>query len=265
MSDTRSGMRINWRQAAGEALLIFLGVLLALGGQAWWEARSDALSEELILSGIRADLSRDSVDAARALTYARGRVVGADRLLAFIEDPDAGTLAPIETSPGATGLGPYFDATLSDFGTREWSPRQALSLAASEIAFGQMDVSRATFDEAVASGRLGVVKDEALRSRIAYYYYDAQRSARTIDSRAEAQWYEFRRTLAEAGISPASADPGDILATLKSHPGILAELKNLRSLAFFQTIQLQVSMTEAQRLMDAIDSSPTVASDQPIR
>lgn len=30
---------INWKQAAGEALLIVLGVLLALGGQAWWEAR----------------------------------------------------------------------------------------------------------------------------------------------------------------------------------------------------------------------------------
>lgn len=30
---------INWKQAAGEALLIVLGVILALGGQAWWEAR----------------------------------------------------------------------------------------------------------------------------------------------------------------------------------------------------------------------------------
>ena len=32
-------LKVNWRQAAGEALLLLLGVLLALGGQAWWEAR----------------------------------------------------------------------------------------------------------------------------------------------------------------------------------------------------------------------------------
>lgn len=31
--------RVNWRQAAGEAFLLLIGVLLALGGQAWWETR----------------------------------------------------------------------------------------------------------------------------------------------------------------------------------------------------------------------------------
>ncbi len=33
--------RINWRQAAGEGLILLAGVLLALGGQAWWEARAE--------------------------------------------------------------------------------------------------------------------------------------------------------------------------------------------------------------------------------
>ena len=34
-------LRINWRQAAGEAVLLLAGVLLALAGQAWWEARAE--------------------------------------------------------------------------------------------------------------------------------------------------------------------------------------------------------------------------------
>lgn len=34
-------LRINWRQAAGESLLLLLGVLLALSAQAWWEARAE--------------------------------------------------------------------------------------------------------------------------------------------------------------------------------------------------------------------------------
>ena len=33
--------RINWRQAAGEAVILLAGVLLALAGQAWWEARAE--------------------------------------------------------------------------------------------------------------------------------------------------------------------------------------------------------------------------------
>ena len=32
-------IRVNWRQAAGEALLLLVGVLLALIAQAWWETR----------------------------------------------------------------------------------------------------------------------------------------------------------------------------------------------------------------------------------
>jgi len=40
--ETRRGA-INWRQAGGEGLLIFLGVVVALLGQAWWEDRSEQL------------------------------------------------------------------------------------------------------------------------------------------------------------------------------------------------------------------------------
>lgn len=31
--------KVNWKQAAGEAFLLLLGVILALAGQAWWESR----------------------------------------------------------------------------------------------------------------------------------------------------------------------------------------------------------------------------------
>lgn len=33
--------RVNWRQAAGEAVVLLAGVSLALMGQAWWESRSE--------------------------------------------------------------------------------------------------------------------------------------------------------------------------------------------------------------------------------
>ena len=38
---------INWGQAAGEALLILIGVLFALGADAPWEERSEREQEPL--------------------------------------------------------------------------------------------------------------------------------------------------------------------------------------------------------------------------
>ena len=38
MTNTNNS-NVNWKQAASEAFLLLIGVLLALGGQAWWEDR----------------------------------------------------------------------------------------------------------------------------------------------------------------------------------------------------------------------------------
>ena len=70
---------VNWRQASGEALLIFAGVLVALGGQAWWEYRGDREAERHFLRGVLADVRRDSADAPLALIVAQERLVAADR------------------------------------------------------------------------------------------------------------------------------------------------------------------------------------------
>jgi len=46
---------VDWRQAAGDAFLLLIGVLLALGGQAWWEARAE---RKAMLRDLRNDCSR---------------------------------------------------------------------------------------------------------------------------------------------------------------------------------------------------------------
>jgi len=84
---------INWRQASGEALLIFAGVLVALAGQAWWEYRGDREAERL-----------------------------------------------------------------------ELTPASAVPLAASAFSYARLDLSDATFREAVASGRLNTIQDAEVRA-----------------------------------------------------------------------------------------------------
>jgi hypothetical protein len=48
--------RINWGQAAGEALLILFGILLALGAEAWWEERSERREEHEYLEALAGEL-----------------------------------------------------------------------------------------------------------------------------------------------------------------------------------------------------------------
>lgn len=50
--------RINWGQAAGEALFILLGIFLALGVDAWWEERSERRQEQEYLEALVAELDQ---------------------------------------------------------------------------------------------------------------------------------------------------------------------------------------------------------------
>ncbi len=52
-------LAVNWRQAAGEALLICLGVGVALLGQAWWEARTERVAVQQHFDGLLDELRRN--------------------------------------------------------------------------------------------------------------------------------------------------------------------------------------------------------------
>jgi hypothetical protein len=50
--------RINWGQAAGEALLILVGILLALATDAWWQEHSERRQEREYLEALVAELDQ---------------------------------------------------------------------------------------------------------------------------------------------------------------------------------------------------------------
>mgnify|MGYP001819031635 CR=1 FL=1 len=50
--------KINWGQAASEALLILVGILLALAADAWWEERSERLQEREYLEALASELDQ---------------------------------------------------------------------------------------------------------------------------------------------------------------------------------------------------------------
>lgn len=246
---------VNWRQASGEALLIFAGVLVALAGQAWWEYRGDREAEQHFLSGVLADVLRDSADASLAFIVAQQRLVAADRLLEAVGDPFAGRfiarqgLAPV-TEPA------IFLATLQEGERLGLTPASAVPLAGSAFSYARLDLSDATFREAVASGRLDTIRDAELRAEISFYYYTGARTSATADERAASQWRRFREVLTDAGLSPSgSASEDDVMAVLLSDRRLVAELHNLRDHALDQVVALGVSRKNAATLITRVRSS----------
>jgi len=83
-----NAFRVNWPQAAGEALLIFIGVMAALAGQAWWENRVEARLVAEHLANIRDELAGNLEELPRAADVNRAdadRAATLSRLL--VGDP----------------------------------------------------------------------------------------------------------------------------------------------------------------------------------
>ena len=84
---TKPRTRINWRQAAGEAVLLLAGVLLALAGQAWWEARAEHRAVRKHVDNLLIELAENR----RGLEFVVGRhklkVESCVRLITLLRDP----------------------------------------------------------------------------------------------------------------------------------------------------------------------------------
>ena len=58
---------ISWRHAAGEILLIFIGVVIALQASDWWDRKAERRLETAYLVELQSDLQQDRQKVAEAL------------------------------------------------------------------------------------------------------------------------------------------------------------------------------------------------------
>lgn len=242
--------RVNWHQALGEAALIFVGVVVALLGQAWWEYRADRDLEHHLLSGIRMDLREDSVDASSTIENAEVRAAAADELLLLARDPDAGVL------PTALGRADGQAATKHLGAVRAKYPPGTISPGDAPLLLGAVSVfdhSSATFSEAVASGSLGVVRDQDLRSRTSRYYFLVERFTR-VDDRVEQVAQELRSVLAESGLSPHGTSSEDAVSrALRQNTQLVPAVKSVRSFALRQIDRQLILGAERLELAAELD------------
>ena len=155
---------LSWSRAAGEFVVIVLGVLVALAADSWNDARLERIEETEYLLRLHHDLQRDTAQHGFVLDWMDRK----ERSLRHLREVLASTtLTDQDTATLLSDL-----ANASNFG---WN-------------VGPLAV-RATFEDLRSSGKLGLIRDAELRAALIAY----QDHAEGADRRLEARKTEFPR------------------------------------------------------------------------
>jgi len=139
----------NWTAVALDFFIVVVGVFIGIQVANWNEARGDRALGEDYVQRLTADLERDFVATSDILNYyqaVRDSIVEADRLLST-DDGDA---------------------------------RQLVIAAYRASEFASTPPNRATWDQIVSSGHLGLLPDGAVGSDLSEYYTFDESNAATI-------------------------------------------------------------------------------------
>ena len=138
MSERRWGRTLNWRAAAGEVVLIVLGILIAMAASDWQNRRAARQTELAALRELHTALSEDLATLEAALSR--------------YEDLDASVTSLLSHLRSGA---PYSDSLDARFG--------------SVYGFRSLDLNRAGY-ESLKSRGLDLISEDSLRSRIAGVY-----------------------------------------------------------------------------------------------
>ena len=235
--------RARW---LAEFFLIVLGILTALAVDDWKQGREDRALERYILAGVREDLRRDTTDSGGAIRAAEGRAAAADELLRLTGDPVAGKIPPMDRN-----LDQGLNTVRARYPTGSLSARAALVLLADQR---RLDLSNATFTEAITRGGFDKVRDLSLRSMISTHYFNAGRYVRA-DDRVVLNYLHFRGVLAQAGLAPGDGDNADtLLSAIRRDRALVAEIKTQREFSLRQISHQSEFMASAVAVLNRLDA-----------
>ncbi|MGD8278184.1 MAG: DUF6090 family protein [Gemmatimonadota bacterium] len=137
----QAGRVLDWRHAAGELVLIVVGILIALAASEWQNDRAERRTEIALLEELEHGLTTDITSLNGMLERYRGTEDRVSRLLGYMQ---AG--------------GEYSDTLEAYFGAA--------------YGFQSLDLNRAGYESLKSQG-LDLVSDATLRSRIAQVYEQA--------------------------------------------------------------------------------------------
>ncbi|MBK9177589.1 MAG: hypothetical protein IPM46_14905 [Flavobacteriales bacterium] len=177
--------------AIGEIVLVVIGILIALQINNWNNYTKDRELEEQYVSGLIVDLQADSLSINKLKVDSDEQVRRKEKLCEYLDG------------------GSFPEDSIHHYFSKQWGM---------SVGFNP---TTTTFDEMKSAGRLNVIKDPALRSRIIKTYNKYQ----TFINGGQAYYERHRGELRKL----AFQDPGVFDAgILKNpiHPNIVEALKN---------------------------------------
>lgn len=177
-----------------DLLIVVLGVVIGLALWNWSNTRTEAVKLHTLEDRLVTDLREEAWISAYILTYDREVLANAERALAGFENS--------ESMSGERFLIAAYRASQYTW----WNPR------------------RAAYDELLAAGKLGQLKDDGLRSA-AHYIYTSPLLADIADRGASSSWRDgFRMTVpvsVQRSLSEACGDQTKPMGDFDRLNGIL--------------------------------------------
>lgn len=135
----------DWVALGSELIIVVVGIFIAIQVDSWWRHRDELQQEQLYIARLIEDVERDKTAINRAISLARVRLSLADLLINAAVDPEIVLRRPAD-----------FMAAV-----RQSSFTHTASL------------NTDTFEELRATGRLGLLRNDELKSALfEYYRYD---------------------------------------------------------------------------------------------
>jgi len=136
-------LRLDGAYLVGELIIVVSGVLLALAVDSWNDARLDRAEEALVLDRLAADLQLDTANYAFVQRGLEAKV---------------GSLRQVR------------DVLVANMPLLDSTSFIAQVVRGANFGWNQPVALRATYDDLIGSGRLGLVRSVEVRDRLARYY-----------------------------------------------------------------------------------------------
>jgi len=232
----------NWRRLGAEAVVIIFSVLVALALDDWRDATAERALEQHLLVTLTEDLKADLEELDSSLESAVVVEQASNFLLGEANEYLAGEL-------GSTGLGLSRLVENSPNASRVTQEQAAVRVLVGGIDFDQSDL---TYQEMMSTGSFRVVRNEALRRKVARYYWMVG-SFNITNSTAESYRIGLTKALLRNGVAPGSINP-ELLSNAVDDPEVCALIEQLGATA--QTLHdVHVTFSQqARQLLAAVEA-----------
>ena len=233
----------EWTAIAIDFVIVVVGVFVGLQVSNANDVRKDRVRETVFLSALARDVRSDIEEIDEIIRVSTLRLSA----MRYLIETASGAPMPQSLS-SARGEIVLEDAPAYD-------PDDAKTIGVAMFILTTLDGNRLAYDSMINTGAIGVVRDDALLTRIQAYYGSVD-TALIFEQSLEVNRTRLVDAQQTAGLSPVDAMPADeIVARFADDPGLLAAARNY---ALYTNRHLKIMRAlreEAERLAATLDGT----------